>query len=78
MIASQMEVIMVVTGNGIEHALSGRVFRSMFEERKRVFVDLLGWDVPVLARRYEIDQFDDDEAVYIVSTAVRFQATGAE
>lgn len=53
---------MVVTGNGIEQALSGRVFRSMFEERKRVFVDLLGWDVPVLARRYEIDQFDDDEA----------------
>lgn len=33
---------MVVTGNGIEQALSGRVFRSMFEERKRVFVDLLG------------------------------------
>lgn len=59
---------MVVTGNGIEQALSGRVFRSMFEERKRVFVDLLGWDVPVLARRYEIDQFDDDEAVYIVIT----------
>lgn len=59
---------MVLTGNGIEQALSGRVFRSMFEERKRVFVDLLGWDVPVLARRYEIDQFDDDEAVYIVIT----------
>ncbi|WP_254913952.1 acyl-homoserine-lactone synthase [Sphingobium sp. Z007] len=63
-----MEVIMVITGNGIEQALSDRVFRSMFEERKRVFVDLLGWDIPVLACRYEIDQFDDDEAVYIVIT----------
>lgn len=59
---------MVVTGIGIEHALSDRVFRSMFEERKRVFVDLLGWDIPVLAARYEIDQFDDDDAVYIVIT----------
>ena len=53
---------MVVIRNGIEQALSDRVFRSMFEERKRVFVDLLGWDIPVLAGRYEIDQFDDDEA----------------
>jgi acyl-homoserine lactone synthase len=43
-----------------------RLFRSMFEERKRVFVDLLHWDVPVLAGRYEIDQFDNDTAVYIV------------
>ncbi|OYW44965.1 MAG: autoinducer synthase, partial [Novosphingobium sp. 12-63-9] len=59
---------MVVTGNGIEQALGDRVFRSMFEERKRVFVDLLGWDIPILAGRYEIDQFDDDEAVYIVIT----------
>lgn len=59
---------MVVIRNGIEQALSDRVFRSMFEERKRVFVDLLGWDIPVLAGRYEIDQFDDDEATYIVVT----------
>lgn len=59
---------MVVVRNGIEQALSDRVFRSMFEERKRVFVDLLGWDIPVLAGRYEIDQFDDDEATYIVVT----------
>ena len=59
---------MVVIGNGIDQALSGAIFRSMFEERKRVFVDLLGWDIPVLAGRYEIDQFDDDHAVYIVIT----------
>lgn len=59
---------MIVVRYGIEQALSDRVFRSMFEERKRVFVDLLGWDIPVLAGRYEIDQFDDDEATYIVVT----------
>lgn len=42
------------------------VLRSMFEARKRVFVDLLRWDVPVLAGRYEIDQFDDEHAEYLV------------
>jgi len=40
--------------------------RGMFEARKRVFVDLLGWDVPVLAGRYEIDQFDDVHCAYLV------------
>lgn len=53
---------------GFSQAMEHRLFRSMFEERKRVFVDLLRWDVPVIAGRYEIDQFDDDRAVYIVIT----------
>jgi len=43
-----------------------RVLRAMFAARKRVFVDLLGWDVPVLAERYEVDQFDDEHAEYLV------------
>ena len=51
---------------GAARAMENRLFRSMFEERKGVFVDLLRWDVPVLAGRYEIDQFDNDRAVYIV------------
>lgn len=41
---------------------------AMFEARKRVFIDLLGWDVPVLAGRFEIDQFDDAGARYLVLT----------
>lgn len=44
------------------------VLAAMFEARKRVFVDLLGWDVPVLAGQYEIDQFDDAHACYLVLT----------
>ena len=48
-------------GAGETHAL-----RAMFEARKRVFVDLLGWDLPVLDNRYEIDQFDDASARYLV------------
>jgi acyl-homoserine lactone synthase len=39
---------------------------AMFAARKRVFVDLLGWDVPVLDGRYEVDQFDDGHAQYLV------------
>jgi len=48
--------------------LEDAVLRNMFEARKRVFVDLLGWDVPVLAGRYEIDQFDTVDATYLVLT----------
>ena len=42
--------------------------RAMFEARKRVFVDLLKWDLPVLDGRFEIDQFDDSHALYIILT----------
>jgi acyl-homoserine lactone synthase len=38
----------------------------MFAARKAVFVDLLRWDVPVIDGRYEVDQFDDGEATYLV------------
>jgi acyl-homoserine lactone synthase len=46
----------------------GAVLRAMFEARKRVFVDLLKWDVPVLGGAWELDQFDDHEATYLVLT----------
>lgn len=47
---------------------SDAALRAMFEARKRVFVDLLKWDVPVLAGAYELDQFDTPDATYIVLT----------
>ncbi|MEP9360031.1 acyl-homoserine-lactone synthase [Sphingomonas sp. KR3-1] len=49
-----------------DSAGEAQAFRAMFEARKRVFVDLLKWDVPVLAGRYEVDQFDDPHAVYLI------------
>lgn len=55
----------------VEHVrrpLEDRLLRPMFEARKEVFVDLLKWDVPVLEGRFEMDQFDDDRAVYILIT----------
>ncbi len=45
---------------------SGTVLRAMFEARKRVFIDLLKWDIPVLAGAYELDQFDDPDAEYLI------------
>lgn len=40
---------------------------AMFMDRKRVFVDLLDWAVPVVDGQYEIDQFDGAHATYIVA-----------
>jgi N-acyl-L-homoserine lactone synthetase len=53
----------------VEHGrapTSTRTLRAMFEDRKSVFVDLLKWDVPVLAGRFELDEFDDEHATYII------------
>jgi acyl-homoserine lactone synthase len=57
-----MIVVTSAPGAGSESLL----LRNMFEARKRVFVDLLKWDVPVIEGRYEIDQFDDEHAIYLI------------
>jgi acyl-homoserine lactone synthase len=49
-------------------AAGDAAMRAMFEARKRVFVDLLGWDLPVRGDRYEVDQFDDIHARYLILT----------
>ena len=46
--------------------LEDTVLRGMFAARKAVFVDLLKWQVPVIDGQYEIDQFDDEQATYLV------------
>ena len=43
------------------------VLDAMHADRKRIFVDMLKWDVPVIDRRYEIDQFDNERAIYLIS-----------
>ncbi|GLI99081.1 acyl-homoserine-lactone synthase [Sphingobium sp. BS19] len=40
--------------------------RAMFQARKEVFIDLLKWELPVLAGRFEVDQFDTVDAEYLV------------
>ena len=45
---------------------SSPLLASMWRERKSVFVDVLGWDVPIVDDAFEIDQFDTEHAVYMV------------
>ncbi len=40
--------------------------RQMWAARKSVFVDLLKWDLPVLADKYELDQFDTPLCQYVI------------
>lgn len=40
--------------------------RGMFAARKQIFIDQLKWDLPVLAGRYELDQFDTPDARYLI------------
>jgi N-acyl-L-homoserine lactone synthetase len=40
---------------------------TMFADRKAQFVDLFDWDVPVVDGRFEIDQFDTADAVYLIA-----------
>jgi len=42
------------------------LLQSMFADRKRLFVDLFGWDVPVVDGQYEIDQFDNGDTIYLI------------
>ena len=40
--------------------------RAMFRARKQGFIDLLQWDLPALAGEFEVDQFDDQDAEYLI------------
>lgn len=57
---------MAIVSTGTVGAVPDHLLRAMFEARKSVFIDLLKWDIPVLAGRYEIDQFDDEHAQYLI------------
>ncbi|MES2136936.1 MAG: acyl-homoserine-lactone synthase [Pseudomonadota bacterium] len=56
----------IIVEGGCPEPCSDRTLRGMFEDRKSVFVDLLKWDVPVLDGRFEVDQFDDEHATYLI------------
>ena len=52
----------IIVEGGCPNPRTDRTLRSMFEDRKSVFVDLLKWDLPVLDGRFELDGFDDRHA----------------
>jgi len=62
---------MVTVAQAVPAPLCLPALREMFEARKRVFVDLLKWDVPVLEDRYELDEFDNEHACYLIVPGVR-------
>lgn len=47
-------------------AESRPLLQSMFADRRRLFVDLFGWDVPVVDGIYEMDQFDTADTIYLI------------
>lgn len=58
-------MVYVITKNN--RGIFGRELDSMHRDRKQVFVDKLKWNIPVVDGIYEKDQFDSEEAVYIVA-----------
>lgn len=58
---------MIQVFRGAQAPGSNIVLDAMHRDRKHVFVDLLKWDVPVVAGCFEIDQFDDERAIYLVA-----------
>jgi acyl-homoserine lactone synthase len=59
---------MLLSVDSTNRALEHKAMRSMFEARKHVFIDLLKWDLPALADRFELDHFDDADATYLIVT----------
>ena len=49
---------------------------NMHQDRKRIFVDRVKWDVPVLAGEFEVDQFDTDAAVYLIAVSAAGEHRG--
>ena len=56
-------VDIVTTKNRSEFS---KQLESMFEDRRNVFIGLLRWELPVIDGRLEIDQFDTDDAIYLI------------
>ena len=57
---------MIIAESGPGNRATDHTLRTMFEDRKNVFVDLLKWDIPVLDGRFEVDEFDNEHATYIM------------
>lgn len=57
-------VAIVNQQNRLDHAAT---VAQMHRDRKTVFVDGLKWDVPVVDGIYEIDEYDTEDAVYLIA-----------
>lgn len=57
---------MIILKEAASRPIEDKALEGMFEARKQVFVDLLQWDLAVLDSRFEIDEFDDFHARYVI------------
>lgn len=62
---------------GAERPGANPLFDAMYRDRKRVFVDLRKWDVPVVDGEFEVDQFDGLRTVYCIATDERGRHHGS-
>ena len=53
---------------GMDLANHGDLLGKMFQARKRLFADRLGWDVRVNADGWEVDQYDPLNPLYLIAT----------
>jgi acyl-homoserine lactone synthase len=68
-LSSKQEAIMTLIIDSGALTRGEQIAANMHRDRKRIFFDLLGWDVPIIGGEYEIDQFDRPGAVYLVNAA---------
>lgn len=59
-------MVLVITANNREKYRPA--VDAMHRDRKRIFVDAMKWNVPVIDGEYELDQFDNQHATYLVVT----------
>ncbi len=59
---------MVHIVSSANRARFARQIEQMHKDRKRVFVDRLKWNVPVVDGHLEIDEFDTSHAIYLIET----------
>lgn len=52
---------------GFQKSEQPRLFDEMFRLRKEVLYDQKGWDVKIVDGQFEIDEFDRDDTVYLLS-----------
>jgi N-acyl-L-homoserine lactone synthetase len=61
----------VVTANN-RHRYAAQL-EQMHRDRKAVFVDQFKWEIPVIDGQFEIDQFDNADAIYLLALDPRRQ-----
>lgn len=68
---------MVLVVAAPDRARCSALLKEMHRQRKKVFVDRLGWDLPMTQGDLEVDQFDDEAAVYLLALDRSGAVTGS-